>query len=238
MKKLIKGLFSIIKFIVWVVVIALLAIILTQRLTNNKMSIAGFRIFTVVTGSMVPEYNVGDTVLTQYVEPSRLNVGDDITYYGEKDTFAEKIVTHRIIDIKPLENGRYEIQTKGIANDKEDPKILDTQVYGKVLYRIKSISYINGIIGNLYGMYFVIIVPIAIMIFFDYMIPRKEDKDEEDDELEVEEEKKDKNKKKAKHLNDDKNVIRKQKRKARRNKKRRIRSEKKEKKVNEETEEN
>lgn len=237
MKKVIRGLFSIIKFIVWVVVIALLAIILTQRLTDNKMSIAGFRIFTVVTGSMVPEYNVGDTVLTQYVEPSRLKVGDDITYYGEKETFAEKIVTHRIIDIKQLENGRYEIQTKGIANDKEDPKILDTQVYGKVLYRIKSISYINGVIGNLYGMYFVIIVPIAIMIFFDYMIPRKEDNDE-DEEDELEEEKEDRNKKKAKHLNDDKNVIRKQKRKARRNKKRRIRSEKKEKKVDEETEEN
>lgn len=231
MKKIIGGLFSIIKSIIWTVVIVLLIIILTQRVTNNKMSIAGFRMFTVATGSMIPEYNIGDTVLVQYVEPAKLKVGDDITYLGEKESFTGKIVTHRIIEINEIENGKYKIQTKGIANDEKDPEILDYQVYGKVLYKVKTISYINGVIGNLYGMYFAIMVPIVLMFFFEFMLPKRCDEEED-----IKEDKKNRKNKDIK-FNYDKNMKKKQKRKAKRNKKRGVHSEKKEKKIVEETEE-
>ena len=178
--KAIRIIYNIIKFILSIAITALLAIVLTQRVSNNKMSIAGIRIFTVVTESMVPEYLVGDALLVKSVEPEELKVGDDITYQGEKDTFADKIVTHRIISIEKNKDGTYKIVTKGIVNDKEDPEINETQVYGKVLYKIKSISFINGIIGDLYGMYFVIVVPMAIMVFIEVVNYKKDKKDEYD----------------------------------------------------------
>ena len=179
--KVLKKLYSVIRFILTVVLVALLAIVLTQRVSDNNMAIAGIRIFTVVTESMVPEYLVGDAILVKSVEPDELKVGDDITYLGKEDSFADRIVTHRIENIKKNKNGSYEITTKGIANDKEDPKINETQVYGKVLYKIKTISYINGIIGNLYGMYFVIVVPMAIMIFAEFVNYRKDKKRDNED---------------------------------------------------------
>lgn len=185
MKKIFKLLYVLIKFIVWVFVIGLLAIILTQRISNNKKAIAGFRIFTVVTDSMVPVYNVGDAILVQQIDAEKLTVGDDVTYIGAVDSFKDRIVTHRIISIEKSENqekGKYVIQTQGVANDEPDPKINETQIYGKVLYKIKIISKLNGVIGNLYSMYFIIIVPMAIMIFLDFIVQRKEDEDEEDKE--------------------------------------------------------
>ena len=185
MKKIFKLLYVLIKFIVWVFVIGLLAIILTQRISNNKKAIAGFRIFTVVTDSMVPVYNVGDAILVQQIDAEKLTVGDDVTYIGAVDSFKDRIVTHRIISIEKSENqekGKYVIQTQGVANDEPDPKINETQIYGKVLYKIKIISKLNGVIGNLYSMYFIIIVPMAIMIFLDFIVQRKEDEDEDNKE--------------------------------------------------------
>ena len=59
-----KFLWTIVRTILSIILIALLAVIITQRVSNNKKSVAGFRVFTVVTESMIPEYVVGDTIIT------------------------------------------------------------------------------------------------------------------------------------------------------------------------------
>ena len=204
MKKVLKLIYVFIKFIVWIFVIGLLAIILTQRISNNTKAVAGFRIFTVVTESMVPVYNIGDAILVEQTDIEKLHVGDDITYIGAVDSFKDRIVTHRIISIEKnenSENGKYVIQTQGIANDEPDPIINETQIYGKVLYKIKIISKLNNVIGNLYSMYFVIIVPMALMIFFEFIMQRKEDDDDETDTEEMDKEEKSKKEKRKNKRN-------------------------------------
>lgn len=224
LKKLLKILkipYVIIKFFLWITVISLLAITLTQRISNNTKAVAGFRIFTVVTESMVPVYNVGDAILVEQMDIEKLHVGDDITYLGAVDSFKDRIVTHRIISIEPSENpenGKYVIQTQGVANDEPDPKINETQIFGKVLYKIKIISKLNGVIGNLYSMYFIIIVPMALMIFFDFIIQRKQDEDDEIDEDDNKQKKNLKDDEDTEEINKEK--AKKEKRKSRRNKRR------------------
>ena len=213
MKKAFEIISSIIRYLLWIIVLAILAIVLTQRLSNNQKSIAGIRIFTVVTESMVPEYNVGDTIIVKFVEPSTLKIGDDITYLGEKESYAGKYITHRIIDIKQDENGMYIIKTQGIANPKPDPEINETQVYGRIIYKSIIISKLNGLVGNLYSMYFVILVPIAIMIFFEIRAFGK--KDDDDDENDDEQDEAEDTEKKEKQ-----NIDRKERRRQRRNKRR------------------
>ncbi len=182
MKKAIGAIFGFIKFILWVFIIALLAVVLTQRVTNNEKGFLGIRIFTVVTESMVPKYNVGDAILVKEVLPEELKVGDDITYLGKEESFKDKYITHQIIEIEKKDDGKYRIVTKGIANEDKDPEIDDTQVFGRVLYKTKIISYFNGVVGNLYSMYFVVVVPMAIMIFFEFRAFRKDDNFDDDDE--------------------------------------------------------
>ena len=202
MLKTIRFIWETIRTILSIALILFLAVILTQRFTNNKMSVLGLRVFNVATESMVPEYLVGDAILVRYINPENLKIGDDVTYLGTEESFKDRIVTHRIIDIEKNEAGKYIFQTKGIANENEDPKINETQVYGKVIYKLKSITYLNSVIGNLYGMYFAIIVPFALITFIEYVISKKDD-DKEDNEDNEEKNKKDKNDKKDNEDNED-----------------------------------
>ena len=69
------------------------------------------------------------------------------------------------------------------------------------IYKIKSISFINGIIGNLYGMYFAIFIPFGIITFVEFVLSKR-DKDNDTDEDEDEdndENKKDKLKERRKN---------------------------------------
>lgn len=196
-----KFLWTIVRTILSIILIALLAVIITQRVSNNKKSVAGFRVFTVVTESMIPEYVVGDTIITKSIDQSDIKIGDDVTYLGTVDSFKDKIVTHRVIKIEKDKDGQYIFQTKGIANEKEDPKINGSQIFGKVLYKVKSISYLNSVIGNLYGMYFAIFIPFGLIFFIEYIGYRKDKREELEEELEQAE-----NKNKEKDSNENENT--------------------------------
>ena len=199
MLNILKSIWSLFRTVVTILLVILIAVIVTQRVSNNQKAIAGFRVFNVITESMVPEYKVGDTILTKTVNPSELKIGDDITYMGKKDPFKGMIITHRIVKIEKQEDGKYLIQTKGLANDIEDPEINESQVYGKVIYKIKTISFLNGIIGNLFGMYFAIFIPFGIITFVEFILYRRDKETEEDDDSDIDENKIDKLKERRKN---------------------------------------
>ena len=183
--KILRSIISIIKFILSIIIILIVGIILVQRFSNNNISVAGFRIFTVVTESMLPKYEVGDVLLVRQTEPTDIKVEDDVTYMGKIGAFADKIVTHQVIKIESGEDGKLKFHTKGIANDAEDPLVSEEQIYGVVQAKLKILTYLNGIINNMYGMYFLIIIPLAIIIFTEFRSFKEESKyidDEEDDE--------------------------------------------------------
>lgn len=143
-------------------IIILFIFAIVQKTTDNKGSIGGIKVFTVITGSMIPVYNIGDILIVRDIKADELKVGDDIVYKGEKGTFKDKTVTHRINSIKQKEDGNYRIITKGVANLGRDPEINQTQVLGKVIGKISIISYILKIVFNIYTWIF---VPVVILIY-------------------------------------------------------------------------
>ena len=184
--KALKIIGNILYTISFILVLLILIVVLIQRFSDNNVAIAGIRIFNVATGSMEPKYNVGDVLISKEVDPSEIEIGDDITYEGEKGSFDGKIVTHQVIE-KKEENGKYTFVTKGIANNEADPEISEDQVYGKVIYKSVILSFISNIIRNIYLFYFCIIVPMAIIIakmIVDFLIRRQERKEEKEAEEE------------------------------------------------------
>ena len=186
--KFIKFLLKFIKVIVWIFVLLVIFVILVQRIFNNQVSIGSYRMFTVVTGSMEPVYNVGDVVISKEVEPSTINKGDDVVYLGEKNDFKDKIVTHRVIKIEN-KDGEYYFTTKGVANDYSDPVISSDQIYGKVVYKPVVLSFLSGILNTKLGFYLLIFVPVAFLIFLEILdyIKRKEGELDEGEKTEVKE---------------------------------------------------
>ena len=181
--KALKIIGNILYFLLFVIVLLMLVVVIMQRVTDNTITLGGYRMFTVATASMEPKYKVGDILIAKQMSENELQIGDAITYKGTEGSFKDKIVTHEIIGIRE-ENGEMKITTKGIANDIADPEISSNQVLGEVVYKVQSLSFISGLIQNIYIFYFLIFVPIAIIIYKQIMsiIRSKEDKDENNEE--------------------------------------------------------
>ena len=139
-------------FMIWAVV---------QNVSNNRFSVGGIKIFTVITGSMIPVYNIGDIIIVKEVIPEEITIGDDLVYKGEKGSYRNKTITHRVVNVKKEENGDYQIITKGVANTAQDPAINQRQVIGKVIGKIPIINWILKVITNIY---FWIFMPVVLLI--------------------------------------------------------------------------
>lgn len=132
-----------------------------QKTSDNRGSICGIKVFTVVTGSMIPVYNIGDILIVKDVEAKDIKVDDDVVYKGEKGSFKNKTVTHRVLSIEKKDDGNYKIITKGVANRAQDPEINQTQILGKVVGKIPIVNWILRIIFNIYTW---AIIPAIILI--------------------------------------------------------------------------
>lgn len=151
--------FLIVLFLCFVLVVCL------QRFTNNKLSLFNYRMFAVLTDSMVPEYKIGDVLIAKEVDVSTLKVGDDISYIGRENSFKDKIVTHRIVKIDYDEDGNLIFLTQGIkAGASIDPIVYENQIYGKVIYDTLLLSLVHRITTTTLGMFALIVIPIAYLI--------------------------------------------------------------------------
>lgn len=156
--KILKTIWNIIYTILFLIVILMLMVVVLQRFSNNEKSILGYRMYTVVSGSMMPAYEVGDIVVSKEIDAKDLNVGDHIVYLGKKGSLSNMIITHRIEEIEKKSDGTYRIVTQGIANSMQDPEINESQIYGKVIYKMKFLSFINKKMKNIYVFYTLIVL--------------------------------------------------------------------------------
>lgn len=175
-KNIIKIILGIIKSIATFFIVCVFSIIFLQRVSNNSINLAGFSIYTVVTESMYPKYKVYDMILVKSVDTKSIKVHDDVVYKGEKSDFQGKIVTHRVEDITE-DNGVLTFTTKGINNDIEDPLVNENQIMGKVVHKLLLLSLVSKVINNTYGFYFLIFVPLVVVIFLEVMESIEEKKE-------------------------------------------------------------
>ncbi len=178
--KVFKIIYGIIKFFIVSFLIIYLLFVIVQRVTNNS-SILGYRMFTIATGSMEPVYNVNDVILVKDIEPNTLKVGDDIAYLGNRDAVKGLVVTHRIIRIETFDDNKVHYTLKGVNNKYEDPSITEDQILGKVLGKVYVVNFINHVVKNIYGFFFLVFCPLVLVIFLeiaDTIIEAKVEKNE------------------------------------------------------------
>ena len=167
--------------LMFVLVVLMLVVVIMQRTTNNNLTIGGIRMFSVATGSMVPVYEVGDILISREVKPEKIKVGDDLVYIGKEGSFKNKVVTHRVNLIEKQEDGNYKIITQGVANNAEDPEIDQTLVLGKVMFKMHILSSLGKLVRNVYMFYFLIFIPVGILVYRNIKNLMSIGKDEEDD---------------------------------------------------------
>jgi len=186
--KILNVIVKTIKAIVTLFIVFVVSTIFIQRISDNKINLGGISIYTIITQSMEPKYNVGDMVFSKKVDTSTLKVGDDVVYMGKEGDFSGKIVTHQIIKIEVINNVKY-YHTKGINNNVEDPRITNDQIMGKVFMKGRILSLISKIINNEYGFYFVIFVPFVLLVSMEIIdiVEEKKQKGCENNEQQIKE---------------------------------------------------
>ncbi len=167
-RKIIKIVFKIIYQILVIFCVILTAVIILQRVTSSNKSIAGYRIFRVISGSMEPEYDVGEVVISKEIDPKKIKVGDDIVYLGGYGEYNGKIIMHNVIAIDTDESGNLRFHAKGLhAYSVEDPQITASQIFGVVKYKSNILTILYKLATNIYSVFFIVIV-LVINVFIAF----------------------------------------------------------------------
>lgn len=194
-KKIIKIVFKILYNLFMLMCVLLILIVVFQKVSDSNKSIGGYRIFRVVTGSMIPEYDIGEVVISKEIDPHKIEVGNDIVYLGKNGDYNGRIIMHKVTGIDKDENGNLNFHAKGINNSSiEDAQIKEDQIYGVVKFK-------SGILTLLYKLAttidyaFIIITVLVLNVFISFKFPGKpkiqqldEDDVEGEEEVEYEEE--------------------------------------------------
>lgn len=186
MKAIFNGIGSkIVAFVEWIIILLLLFLVILsgfQRFSNQH-NLFGYRVYIVASGSMIPTYNIGDTLLIKEMDASNIKKGDAVTYIGDDVGIDGMIITHQVQEVEMGEDGEYYFHTKGIANNIEDPIVSEEQVLGKVVYRFFLLSFIGRITTSKLLLFCFIAIPIAILIAIEIikLIYKKDDEDEDAD---------------------------------------------------------
>ncbi|MFY9385524.1 MAG: signal peptidase I [Dethiobacteria bacterium] len=128
-----------ITFILLIAAAFLLAFFLLRgKLTGAGPSIAGYKLFTVMSGSMEPAVKVGSVVVVQPLPPEAVQPGDIITYRSET---GRNFITHRVARINS--EGALLFYTMGDANEALDPLPAQArQLVGKVALSVPYLGYL------------------------------------------------------------------------------------------------
>jgi signal peptidase len=101
--------------------------------------LAGYRSFTVRSGSMTPAIETGDVVVTEPISPLSARVGDIVTFVDPEGT--GKLFSHRVQSVRAAGED-VAFVTRGDANTStEHWRVPADGSIGKVVYRIPKVGY-------------------------------------------------------------------------------------------------
>lgn len=149
---------------VLVVIVVIFAILLVG------VRLFGVQVYSVISGSMEPEYPVGSLIYVKKADPSEIEVNDVITYVLPNEMPS----THRVIGIDQEKQLFY---TKGDANEIEDSPTHFKNLIGKPVFMIPYLGYVAHFIQQPPGMYIAIAAgAILLILVFLPDIFKKEEK--------------------------------------------------------------
>lgn len=164
--KILKKLLTILGTILLIVLIAVVILMFNARLSGEAPSVFGYQIFRVSSGSMEPELMIGDVILVKKADVEDIQKGDIVTYKGEEGDFANKFITHKMIEDPQYVDGRYEFRTQGILEGAiKDPVWYEDQLLGVFVCKIPFVDSVYSFFLKPYGLMTFILV---IVLLFGY----------------------------------------------------------------------
>ena len=141
----------------------LLIIIIVLCLSVTLPKILGYEAYSVISGSMEPAIPIGSIVIVEKTQPSEVEEGDVIAFYGGPNSSA--IITHRVIENRIVTG---EFITKGDANqDKDMNPIAYNDLIGRVSFSLPIFGAIAQLLTSSIGKIIAAgVIVVAILLQF------------------------------------------------------------------------
>src|SRR3954470_21117713 len=97
--------------------------------------VLGYRTMTMLTGSMSPQIDPGDVVISTPLDVHDVTEGMIISYHIPIDD--HRVVTHRVVSVDHGADGAVTVQTKGDATTAEDP--WQAALQGDTAYQVRAV---------------------------------------------------------------------------------------------------
>lgn len=163
MKKGIKIFYNILFYGFLTILIAFLLLGFFAKKSDSGISIGGYRVYDILTGSMSPTIKPGNLVVVKETLPKEVKKNDVITF---KSDITNNVTTHRAIDIVNSD-GKTEFITKGDANNTQDPVPLDEKLLvGKVVFQV---PYLGAFLSSLQKNKLIFIGLLVVIILIDFI---------------------------------------------------------------------
>jgi len=172
LKKILSILLKILYDILIIFCVILIIVVVWQRITDSNRSIYGYRLFRIISGSMVPEYNIDEVVVCKEIDTRTLKIGDIIVYRGRVGELNNKLVMHEIIDIRE-NDGELIFSVKGIQNLLGDPNVSSSQILGRVIFKSSILTHLYALATDTNSA-FIIIMILVINVFIAFLPTKKE----------------------------------------------------------------
>ena len=145
--------------VVWAIMVAgaLLALLIAGPLA------LGDHPQTDLTGSMEPTISPGDVVINEQIAPAEARVGDIVTFRDPEH--QSKLLTHRVVSVDRLTDGRFGFVTQGDANNTQEHwRVPADGEIGRVVYTVPWVGNLAVFARTRLGMALLIGLPLLLIL--------------------------------------------------------------------------
>lgn len=155
-----KKIKDIIEYAIVFLVIIINVSLITKSVKNpNKTpDFLGKKAFVIISGSMIPEIEIGDVVIIN--DTQDVDINDIIAFRRDSN-----VIVHRIVN-KMEVNGKTMYQTKGDNNNIPDTELVDVSDIEGIY--INKIPYIGKLLILLYNNLSIVVVIIVLILIVKY----------------------------------------------------------------------
>ncbi|PRA00325.1 signal peptidase I [Arthrobacter sp. MYb224] len=108
--------------------------------------LGGATAYTVLTGSMRPEFPPGSLIVVRPADTEEIRIGDVVTY--QLKSGEPEVVTHRVAAVSSSLSGETQFTLRGDANNTDDDPVRPEQIRGKLWYSMPLLGFINSAISG------------------------------------------------------------------------------------------
>lgn len=148
------------RIVLWVIIVLYLILCLAGF---YLLRLSGLNYYVILSGSMQPEINVDDVVVSRSLNEtevnSAVNVGDEATYFD-----GSSYVTHRVYDKTTDKDGNTVFIFKGDNNNTIDRySVKASQIRGKQVYILRDFAWMFDFLNSFYGV--AAMISILLLLF-------------------------------------------------------------------------